>query len=716
MASHGTVSHGGYPGVEGVAGLGNGSAESGYCKVERSSDMVNDSQDTESTSDNDSFIVLSQELTTLLAKRGLEGYARALVENDDGDVPMLLAKSDAELVDVAADAGLKKKERAAFLELIAEERAKIDDSPSTGMLIGTKLLAARYIKRLYNFCGSGLTVLWMPFRTKYSHAYDYKFPEVCNRPPHRCMLRVLEAQVPSEFIDRDILTELVILVVGATGAGKTTQVDGMLNYLMGMKWQEKVRFKCVDETTTVTAESRRAGKATSQTDAVTVYEIPAIKNGPVPAKVLVVDTPGFGDTRGLEFDQKVVDQLTKFFKDERDAKQHLPFLSGVCFITPASVARLTEAQEYVWTSVLGLFGKDIEENILVCFTFADGQPPQAIAAVQRSGIPMAGHFKFNNSALFVSPDDGDHISRLFWNMGRQSMEAFFTALIKLPAKSLYQTRQVLSERETLEVTVASLGPQIKLICGKADTLRLECQMLERLDDDLVGSQDFTYTVSVDKFKKHPVKAGVNTTTCTTCDWTCHHNCIYRNDDQKMRCCSMKGGYCTACPRKCHWASHQNLPYILEWYQEVETKTMQDLKDRYTNALNSKQAKEEIMEGLFKDIWTSEQVLAQMIMRMRYCQQRLQEIAMRPCAMPSEQYVEMLIQNERNNQKPGFQGRIKVLESLKDKSALMQRASAPDFDPLKDYKSDGVIQRRLSIKQPRKWQPAARSYGWGWFAC
>lgn len=52
-------------------------------------------------------------------------------------------------------------------------------------------------------------------------------------------------------------------------------------------------------------------------------------------------------------------------------------LTGVCFVIPASAARLTESQDYVWNSILGLFGKDIANNILICFTFADGEKPQA---------------------------------------------------------------------------------------------------------------------------------------------------------------------------------------------------------------------------------------------------------------------------------------------------------------------------------------------------
>lgn len=37
-----------------------------------------------------------------------------------------------------------------------------------------------------------------------------------------------------------------ILIVGATGAGKSTLLDGMVNYLIGVKWNDNVRFSVLE--------------------------------------------------------------------------------------------------------------------------------------------------------------------------------------------------------------------------------------------------------------------------------------------------------------------------------------------------------------------------------------------------------------------------------------------------------------------------------------
>ena len=166
-----------------------------------------------------------------------------------------------------------------------------------------------------------------------------------------------------------------------------------------------------------------SGAAASQTDAVTAYKIPALLGGPVRSSVTIIDTPGFGDTRGLHFDSKIVDQMKRFFGE---MGEHVNSLTGVCFVTPASAARLTESQRYVWDAILGLFGKDVADNILMCFTFADGEKPQALEAVKMAGIPMTNFCKFNNSALFVDPgcSETDHCEQDVLGHGKEKYECF----------------------------------------------------------------------------------------------------------------------------------------------------------------------------------------------------------------------------------------------------------------------------------------------------
>ena len=42
--------------------------------------------------------------------------------------------------------------------------------------------------------------------------------------------------------------EKTIMVVGATGAGKSTLIDGLINFYLDVAWEEEARFRLIDLT------------------------------------------------------------------------------------------------------------------------------------------------------------------------------------------------------------------------------------------------------------------------------------------------------------------------------------------------------------------------------------------------------------------------------------------------------------------------------------
>ena len=59
---------------------------------------------------------------------------------------------------------------------------------------------------------------------------------------------------------------------------------------------------------------------------------------------------------------------------------------------------------------------------------------------------------------------------MFWKMGIQSFEEFFKAFAKAESRSLQLTREVLTEREQLEIAIQGLQPQIHAGLSKIDEL------------------------------------------------------------------------------------------------------------------------------------------------------------------------------------------------------------------------------------------------------
>ena len=128
--------------------------------------------------------------------------------------------------------------------------------------------------------------------------------------------------------------------------------------------------------------------------------------------------------------------------------------------------------------------------------------------------------------------------------------------------------------------------------------------------------------------------------------------------------------------------------------ETQEKTLDDLKAKYDQANKGRLDKEKILTGLLDDMKRSDQILAQLIMKMKKCKERLSEIAMRPHVMPSEAYLSLMIENEKNNQQIGWQSRVRALEKLKDHSRLLQDAEDPNFSTklVAQFTRDQKVQR------------------------
>ncbi|XP_038059828.1 uncharacterized protein LOC119730847 [Patiria miniata] len=238
----------------------------------------------------------------------------------------------------------------------------------------------------------------------------------------------------------------VIMLVGATGGGKSTLIDFMINFILKVDWKDWFRFKIIPQQ----GEGPQS-QAHSQTQIISSYTIYGNQHHNVPYTLTIIDTPGVGDTRGIGRDRAILDQIRDFFLHSE--AHNVDHIDAIGFVAQSSLARLTHTQRYVFDFILSVFGKDISPNILLLLTFCDGQKPRIFDAIKEADIPCSDSmFKFNNSALFAryvdkNTDDEDMFDRMFWRMG---MKNFFQALNSLDPRSLILTKEVLEERKRLE--------------------------------------------------------------------------------------------------------------------------------------------------------------------------------------------------------------------------------------------------------------------------
>ncbi|KAI2645705.1 hypothetical protein H4Q32_026201 [Labeo rohita] len=425
-----------------------------------------------------------------------------------------------------------------------------------------------------------------------------------------------------------------IMMIGATGAGKTTLINSMINYILGVQWEDDFRFVLIDE-------GKQKSQAESQTSQITAYQINHMDGFEVPYTLTIVDTPGFGDTRGISHDQKITTQIQEFFS----AHGGIDHIDAVCFVVQASLPRLTHTQKYIFDSILSIFGKDIAKNILMMVTFADGKKPPVLEAIKVSKVPCSTnesgdphHFKFNNSA------------------------------------------EVLKERRQLEVLVEGLQPQIKTGLTNLDEIKKTRAALEQHKAEMDANKDFEYELEVTVVKKIENKTGYFLTNCQICYFTCHNTCIYASDKDKKYCWAMKDGKCTVCKGNCAWNVHSNQKYKWDYVTEKKKGTYQNLKKRFEAAHGKVISKEKIFEELETGLMAVQQRVAKLIEKSQKSLERLQEIALKPNPLSTPDYIDLMIESEKQEAKPGFQDRIQSLMEVRKKAEILSKVPTGEVLP------------------------------------
>lgn len=467
-----------------------------------------------------------------------------------------------------------------------------------------------------------------------------------------------------EFSDSEKIKAIIFMVVGQTGCGKTTLLNSFINYVLGIEIEDNFRYEIIHETF-------GTSQSVSQTSDVTVYNIRAI-NGLPP--IQIIDTPGFGDTRGIKQDMIITGKIEKTFKE------NLNSLNAICFVAQSSNARLTANQKYIFTSVLDLFGEDVKENFIAMLTFCDGGVPQVVTSLEDSEcvfstviphIKKPWFYKFNNSAIFASNRE-DEFTKMFFKLGMKSFDEFTNKLIKLPRKSLTQSKQVLEERNRLEKCVEILTLKLRDGLDKVEYIKGILKMVSSLKGDLNDSKNFTKIIKTPKIRQVPVPPGNYMTTCMTCSTTCHKYCCISDDGDKSGCACINNNYCIRCKGRCHWTQHKNRPYYYEDYMEEETVTLDELKKKYCDSKSDLDTKTQLLMGAKQDLinLNIECINTQDLITKSI--NRLQEIALNKTVFESsEEHIELLIETEKSEHKEGWQTRIEGLELLKQQKRMLR---------------------------------------------
>lgn len=461
-----------------------------------------------------------------------------------------------------------------------------------------------------------------------------------------------------------------ILLVGETGTGKSTLINVLVNYAIGVKWEDDVWFDIVGDKT--------ASQYESQTSDVIVYQI--FEGRTLPFSLTIIDTPGYGDTRGMKRDSAIRHRLYDWFRSEDGIHE----ISAVGLVVKASVNRLSDRLRYAFDSVMSLFGNDIKKNIVTLITHSNGtRPRNVLKALEAAKIKSAKdennqiiHFLFDNCQT-EDRTENTEVLKLAESASVKGLIQFTDFLSEIKPQKLKITIAVLNERMRLAACIQNLQERITFIELKQKETQKIKLALAHFEEQREKNAKFTVEVETVCKERQSINSGLwgllfyeGATCCTVCEENCHHpGCTvawYPKD-----CKVMKRGCCTSCTKMCPISVHVKEDWIYVNMTSKVSMTLEDMKEAYAANKAKCETHLSLLERLEKKIKDLETDKDSMLNESFQHLEMLEKIALNVESLSTVAYLDFLITRMRESQ---MYEKAKKLEEMKSQVDEAARAA------------------------------------------
>jgi GTP-binding protein EngB required for normal cell division len=470
----------------------------------------------------------------------------------------------------------------------------------------------------------------------------------------------------------------LIILMGATGCGKSTLINGMVNYILGVKWNDPFRFKCVRED-----ETTARNQAISQTSSVTAYTIRHRNGMAVPYSITIIDTPGYGDTRGVKRDKEITRNIQQFLTQQESRVEEI---HAACFVAASGDSRLTTTQKYIIDSALSIFGKDIKENIRLLVTFADNADPPVVEACRAGNFPVTSvsagiiFSKFNSSVLYASTEQQEEdlcFDELFWDMGQENFSKFFSMLEGMNGRNLESTREVIQRRTLLEESLKDIEQELEVCLFNIENIETFQRKMKECGQKMESSKHFAIENMKICYSRVPCQNGFYAYNCRNCQKTCESP-IYSANPTKL-------------PKQKKFCSHLACahPSSEHDYEQVEIrrttkktkKTLLDMKAKFESSSNEKMTNERLLTDCSENLEVAKAKVFSLLDQVGENVRSLESTALRSNTLSPTDYLSLMRSRVAEEQKPGYQIRLETLSELQQSLADDEAAKSQWFYPI-----------------------------------
>ncbi|CAI2171856.1 14214_t:CDS:10 [Funneliformis geosporum] len=406
--------------------------------------------------------------------------------------------------------------------------------------------------------------------------------------------------------------EINILLLGETGVGKSTFINAFVNYLKFDTLEDAKngelevlitsKFSIMDddfETKTIKIGEDDSNEqldhvGMSATQGCKSYLFQADNN----VYIRLIDSPGIGDTRGIDQDKKNFENILKYLG-------HHKYLNGICILLKPNQSRLNVIFKFCIQELLSHIHKNAKDNIVFCFTNARGtfyRPGDTLPALksqlnelkERSGVEIKTNkdtmYCFDNESFrFLAAIKGGIIfteedEKSFAESWKRSVDESFKLFTYLASSKPHKIKDTLSLNHARKIVIVLSKPLAEigqLIQVNISLIREQQNDIENFSQSIEQLEDRLYIPQLDL---EPVQLGYPRTVCTSkccvevltigennslkkknykthCHTRCYLDnveCNVVNNSALQKCNAMRDGICKKCG--CIWDKHMHISY------------------------------------------------------------------------------------------------------------------------------------------------------------